>query len=65
MSVSAEPRHGESRLASKSVGRGTTVEWRRVTGGSGVQWVKTLITQRETPVFTEQHLHFQHSTLDY
>lgn len=65
MSVSAEPRRGESLLASESFGRGTTVEWRRVTGGSGVQWVKTLITQRETPVCTEQHLHFQHGVLDY
>ena len=42
MSVSAGPRRGERSLAIKSFGGGTTVEWRGVTGDSGVQWVKTL-----------------------
>lgn len=48
MTASAGPRLGESRLATKSFGGGggTTVERRGVTGGSGVQGVKTLSTEK-------------------
>ncbi len=43
MSVRARLRCRACRLAVKSFDRGITVKWRGVTGGSGVQWVKTII----------------------
>lgn len=66
VSASAGPRLGERCLATKSFGeggqlsRGEVLPEVQVCKGS-----KHLAPKRGTPVFTEQHLHFQHCKRDY